>query len=113
MPKGTANRLCRLWTKRLKLTDWRVRLHILARGADSNFEKYDGWIDWHQDRREADLTLASDLTGRDLEEIIVHELCHLLISGHLPATPKYNVNEERAVCTLAEVLINAYRGPKT
>lgn len=103
-----ANRLVKLWRKRLNLLDWTIFVHI-----ESKLTETDYWaqVHWSSDEQRATIDLRPELPGTQLEVTIVHELLHVRFQGHEPY-PGDNVNTERALNSTAAALVAAYRGGK-
>lgn len=98
--KQRVQRLLKLWQKRLELTEWKIELKLLPEAADDCW----GQIEWFADSREATMQITRDLGPWQLETTVVHELLHILLQGHRDYEG-YDVNDERAINTLAARLV--------
>lgn len=105
--KSTTARLVKLWQKRLALRDWEIDLEVVAEN-----DSPDSWgeIVWFADSREAQMKISRGLGPWQHESTVVHELLHLLLQGHQNDYGGYDVHEERAINTLAALLVASYRG---
>lgn len=110
---NTIKKLLEKWIPRLGLTDW----HITVQRDDEPPCEDEGhvlmqvWSDW----RYRDITITiMDATIMDadedrLEEYVLHELCHVLVSELRPnkRTEAYRDKEERTVTVLARCFVRS------
>ncbi len=103
------------WIKRFRLTDWNIRLRVvpfasLNTGSDGGSVKF-GEAEWDPYERQAVITIADPATvpedAPDLEELIVHELLHIVVNGHQLTND--DINFERVVRTLVPCLVRRGR----
>lgn len=97
------HRLVRKWQERLRLTDWRIHAEFVT-ALDDNAD-----TSLCRDNREAHIRFSPQPANQygepiDLEEIIVHELGHILFAPFEEAT----VVEGQKVNTDVEFALNAY-----
>lgn len=118
MTQRTLTRLKNLWQKRLGLEDWKISATFCSEetfkekiGGDSV-----GGCFWTADRKIAEIYIRKPSVlhslGDDLEDILVHEMLHILLEGHKEEIPPDDVNTERAINQLSAALIRPYRRRK-
>jgi hypothetical protein len=101
-------RLVKLWQKRLNLLDWTITAVFTSLNEDENAAKETlGTVFWDSDERIAEISV--DPICAEVEYTLVHELVHVVNSGHTDYEG-YDVNEERATNTIARALVIGYRG---
>jgi hypothetical protein len=105
----TLRQLTDLWVERLNLADWDIRVRYASKKELG--ENY-GDCNWNPDERKARIrvrrpgVLRKD--GEHLEDVLLHELLHLVLQGHAWEEEPYNVHIERADNALVEALIGGY-----
>ncbi len=92
------------WQETLRLNDWRMHIRWRKSSDDEDYDmgaEIEGCIDWFTEQGIATIVLRRDAS----EHTIVHELIHLLESGHLSKPLKYDASYERAINILVDALM--------
>lgn len=102
------SRLCKLWQKRLRITDWSIRI------GWGKSEKMDalGLTEYDPRGMSAKVTIAegmADAAYEDggIEQTVIHELLHIVIHGDQEYTGE-QIMQERAINQIADALYRAY-----
>lgn len=106
--KTTAEQLLAVWQERLRLQNWTIFLELPEPGdvgltGETGDLPAIGYTDWDPDRLVATVKLDCALGKVEMEMTLIHELVHLVISGHTRDSG-YDVNDERRVESLTEAL---------
>ena len=98
----------RYWAEKFRLHDWEITVQFGSPKVMDEKES-DGLAMWSAEERVAVILLRRKQD--DIERVLIHELCHVLLTGHQPQTSedKYDVVEERNINTLADALIGFHR----
>ena len=109
-------RLCRLWKKRLWMKDWTIDVQIAPPTNEllvnvKDEESAWGGAFWYPEAQTAEIRISTKCPLEDREETLIHELLHVLVSGHKPPRAA-NVHEERAINSLAQALVTGYKRRK-
>lgn len=110
MTQSQLNRLVNKWRKKLRLGAPLWEEIKFEFKPDSEMEDHLGWCDWSRETGKAwgAVLDPQDLIARDggsVESIVVHELLHILLQGHMYKQPKYDPDFERALNVLTSVLV--------
>jgi hypothetical protein len=95
--------ILRKWQRLLCLNQWKIRVQFGDLKSESN-EQLDGCICWSGEYRDAFISIHKDALPADLESTVIHELCHLLLEGHLSAPRDYNSSYEFGLNTLSDLM---------
>lgn len=120
--RGRVKQLADKWVRRFRLDDWTISVTVVQ-WEDMNPDvelagsvKY-GQANWDPHERVAWIHIVDPHTippeyrdGSSLETLLVHELLHVLITGHMAATD--DVNFERVVRVLTECLVPTKGGER-
>lgn len=102
-------RICKLWQKRLRLSDWSITIEFCDRiESDTDDQECAGGTGWDSDRREAWVYIKRVDDDWEIITTIIHELLHIVMEGHLICQGGHDVNEERALNAVADALAEGY-----
>lgn len=104
--------LVKTWAERLRLKDWEIEITLTKPFDDGQRELF-GLVTWDCDRRWAHITLDKTQDPVEMESTIIHELLHVVWTGHLRKSGGYSVHEERSIEAITEALYNGYHRRKT
>ncbi len=110
MRQAKLSRLVALWQKRLRVTDWEVR--VIA-GKEAAMSGDLGSTLYDPRHMCAELTIAIDMSDPayadgGIEQTVIHELLHLVLHGD-QEYEKEHIMQERAINQIADALYRAYR----
>lgn len=97
------------WAERLCLPHWDIQVKVVPEAAESSWEpgtlcsEHSGECWWNGEHGSAYI-LVSDKHPNP-EQILVHEMLHLRLEGHLPEPLDYNHQYERAINAIADALL--------
>lgn len=93
-----AERMVRKWQRRLRLKDWTFVVEV---GDPDDLEPFaNACCEIHEEHRTALITIRPEPVNATLEELVVHELVHVVLVG----LPDYT-REEQAVWALTSALL--------
>ncbi len=103
-------RLCRLWQKRLRITDWRITVKFSE--AEGNL----GITDYNPRELIATIEIRPGQTEEryhdgGTEQTLIHELLHVVLDGEKEYGGE-DLGQERSINRIADALYTAYRGRK-
>jgi hypothetical protein len=105
-------RLCRLWQKRLRITDWTI---TIGWGTQAEMPDACGTAQYDPRQMTAEVLIrpGTDEAYPDggVEQTIVHELLHLVLHGDTEYEREC-IMQERAINQIADALYWAYRRRK-
>lgn len=79
MTLPVAKRYTKAAQKRMRLTEWDIKVEFDESLEDDNT---DGCISWQTDYKQATLKLNPYRTDHNQKQTVIHELLHLLFQGH-------------------------------
>ena len=110
MTTQVLKRLCKLWQKRLRISDWTISVSLVPLA-----EMGDAWGDTLYDPRQcvAEIRIAlehEDSIYLDLgfEQTLIHELLHIVMHGWVDYQHE-DIMQERSINHIADALYWAYR----
>ncbi len=98
-------RLCHLWQKRLRITDWRITVSFGEAGGNL------GTADHNPRELFATVEIKQDQGDPRYQQTLIHELLHIVMHGDRDYTGE-DVGQERSINVIADALYTAYRGRK-
>ena len=102
--------LAKLWQSRLQLTHWAIKVSF--KSAKEMGDKVGG-VQYMPEHATAyiEILKTRDRKEKDdtIEEDIIHELLHLVISGHRSKQEKYDELFERGINAIATALVKGYK----
>ena len=110
--------MLREWTKRLGLTDWRIKLNDAMRPQDMMDENAAGCTEWQEVNKTARIEIINPeyygvrVIPFDYERILVHELLHLKLCLIAETNGEDSMRERVAhqiIDDLARALVDAKR----
>ena len=115
--RSLKTKLCKV----LNLLDWKITVSF-SDEIESAAIKQDQCSDsvasvvWNEAHKTATIKILPEeiliKDGYTVREALLHELLHILIEGHKPATPDIDLNIERALNQLAGTLNKLLSGKK-
>ncbi len=105
MTKRQAESLLREWQTALRLSDWKLKLEVITGGTD--FAEKDGDVRAQPRSFFARIRADGDQTDDNIEETLVHELVHVVLSGMSfeAQRPSIWLAEEEAVYRLTQCIV--------
>lgn len=101
--------LCKTWQKRLRIQDWKVDVK-LSKGQDMDGANVIGMCTPMTSKREADILIREGGDDGEYEEILIHELLHIVFHPELIGIEDKGMNMyEQGVDVTAKALREAYR----
>ena len=93
---------CAYWQKRFQLLDWNIYLQW---GSAREMKDLCGTCSWSVEDGIAVIKLNRTMPNQ--EETVIHELIHIVLQGHLPELPPYDVHLERGINRMAAAFMNS------
>jgi len=110
MTQAQLSRLCRLWQKRLRISDWTGSVELTPIS-----EMNEAWGDTRYDPRQciAEIRVAAEhdmeqYLDLGFEQTLIHELLHLVMHGWVDYQHE-DIMQERSINHIADALYWSYR----